>query len=435
MAETKLIRDHHLLTRNLKLNGNYISNDGGDEGIGVSDVGLVSMYSTSTEPIFTFNPADAIFKIASPADYANDYFSIDVDAYGETTIKTTNNGDSGDLHFDIDTGDIIFKQSGTLAGSLSLGSGTLELQCNNDLTLNPGNGDSLVMDIDSSSSTGGKVLLDFDKNNTTAETHVAFHLDYDRIGSVSSGTDINTALHVDMSTSQASTTQNTIGIDVDIVNDGAGGFNTTTNTGMNISTTGADINYALITSGGNVGIGNSAPGSDLEISKVSGSATLELSSWSATATEAHAGKLKFQKSGTATVNTFTAGDHTTAGEILGRIEAWGVDDADGATLSSYIEFANDAVSDADSSPGKIIFATSDADDAGTPTVRMTLDDGGDVLLHSTGKLYFNDAGGEHISGDGDDLTIVAGTDLALDGGSFIKSMSEVMSPISNFIFI
>ena len=54
------------------------------------------------------------------------------------------------------------------------------------------------------------------------------------------------------------------------------------------------------------------------------------------------------------------------------------DDDDGATLSSYIEFANDAVSDADSVPGKIVFATSDADDAGTPTVRMTIDDGGNV---------------------------------------------------------
>ena len=39
MAETKLIRDHHLLTRNLKLNSNYISNDGGNEGITIQDDG------------------------------------------------------------------------------------------------------------------------------------------------------------------------------------------------------------------------------------------------------------------------------------------------------------------------------------------------------------------------------------------------------------
>ena len=115
---------------------------------------------------------------------------------------------------------------------------------------------------------------------------------------------------------------------------------------------------------------------NIEIRKVSGQPTLELSAWSTTATSAHAGRIKFLKSGTATVDTYTAGNHTTAGEILGRIEAYGIDDGDGETLSSYIEFANDAVSDADSSPGKIVFATSDADDAGTPTVRLTIDDDG-----------------------------------------------------------
>ena len=42
MAETKLTRDHHLLTRNLKLNGNYISNDGGTAGLRINDDGLVT---------------------------------------------------------------------------------------------------------------------------------------------------------------------------------------------------------------------------------------------------------------------------------------------------------------------------------------------------------------------------------------------------------
>jgi len=36
-------RDHHNLRRNLNLNGNYISNDGGDEGISISDTGLVTI--------------------------------------------------------------------------------------------------------------------------------------------------------------------------------------------------------------------------------------------------------------------------------------------------------------------------------------------------------------------------------------------------------
>ena len=36
MANT-LTKDHHLLTRNLKLNDKYISNDGDDEGIVVDN--------------------------------------------------------------------------------------------------------------------------------------------------------------------------------------------------------------------------------------------------------------------------------------------------------------------------------------------------------------------------------------------------------------
>ena len=38
---TKVTRDHHLLSRNLKLNGNYLSNDGDDEGISIANDGNV----------------------------------------------------------------------------------------------------------------------------------------------------------------------------------------------------------------------------------------------------------------------------------------------------------------------------------------------------------------------------------------------------------
>ena len=44
MANT-VTRDPHLLSRNLKLSGNYISNDGGDEGITVDNDGIVTMSS------------------------------------------------------------------------------------------------------------------------------------------------------------------------------------------------------------------------------------------------------------------------------------------------------------------------------------------------------------------------------------------------------
>jgi len=46
---TKVTRDHHLLSRNLKLNGNYLSNDGDDEGISIANDGDVTMTSNDRQ--------------------------------------------------------------------------------------------------------------------------------------------------------------------------------------------------------------------------------------------------------------------------------------------------------------------------------------------------------------------------------------------------
>ena len=43
---SNVTRDHHSLRRNLRLNNKYISNDGGDEGITVTDAGAVAISST-----------------------------------------------------------------------------------------------------------------------------------------------------------------------------------------------------------------------------------------------------------------------------------------------------------------------------------------------------------------------------------------------------
>jgi len=51
MASTKLVSPgipNYTLKRNLKLQGNYISNDGGDEGITVDDAGDVGINIPTT---------------------------------------------------------------------------------------------------------------------------------------------------------------------------------------------------------------------------------------------------------------------------------------------------------------------------------------------------------------------------------------------------
>lgn len=49
----------------------------------------------------------------------------------------------------------------------------------------------------------------------------------------------------------------------------------------------------------------------------------------------------------------------------------------------------------------------------------------DVVIDGTEKLYFNDAGGEHIAGDADNLTISAGTDINLTATADVNIPSGV----------
>ena len=49
----------------------------------------------------------------------------------------------------------------------------------------------------------------------------------------------------------------------------------------------------------------------------------------------------------------------------------------------------------------------------------------DILINGTEKLYFNDAGGEHIAGDADNLTLSAGTDINLTATADVNIPSGV----------
>ena len=93
---SNITRDHHNLRRNLNLNSNYISNDGGDEGISIADDGDVTLTSNDTQ-----------LKIAYDG---SNYTTMEVDDDGDFTIETTGDSEhmklypSGSLYFGIGSG-------------------------------------------------------------------------------------------------------------------------------------------------------------------------------------------------------------------------------------------------------------------------------------------------------------------------------------------
>ena len=155
-----------------------------------------------------------------------------------------------------------------------------------EMTLNAREGD---LTIETSNTAGSDIILESIDNivlnaadktlvyksidNTTAATNEpGVHLDYDRVGAVTSGTDVNTGIDLDMNVTGAGTsgtpTVTSVGIDMDIVGDNAGS-GASTATGINIAVSGADTNYALITAGGNVGLGVADPDTTLEVNGTS----------------------------------------------------------------------------------------------------------------------------------------------------------------------
>jgi hypothetical protein len=97
---SNVTRDHHNLRRNLKLNDNYISNDGGDEGISIADDGDVTMTSNDTQLKVAYN--------------GSNYTTMAIASNGAATITAT-----GGTAADADIG--------FLAGN---GAGSVDFKCN-----------------------------------------------------------------------------------------------------------------------------------------------------------------------------------------------------------------------------------------------------------------------------------------------------------------
>jgi len=110
-----LTKDHHLLLRNLKLNDNYISNDGGDEGIRITDAGLVGIGVTDpASPLEIFSTSSQL-KISYDASNYTDITVADdghlsIENFGTDADMTLIAKD--DIFLEAHGGDIFFQDAG-----------------------------------------------------------------------------------------------------------------------------------------------------------------------------------------------------------------------------------------------------------------------------------------------------------------------------------
>jgi len=132
---SNVTRDHHNLRRNLKLNGNYISNDGGDEGISIDNDGDViingdtKLYLNDAGGEY-LNSDGTDLTIASGNDISLDA-SANLNLDGDTFIRLLDGGS----HYGT-----ISKASGTSLTITSLGNLFLSPLANDYIKLGGGTG-------------------------------------------------------------------------------------------------------------------------------------------------------------------------------------------------------------------------------------------------------------------------------------------------------
>jgi len=194
-------------------------------------------------------------------------------------------------------------------------------------------------------------------------------------------------------------TVNNTGIDLDMV---AATSGVQKNVGLDIAVSGADTNYALITSGGNVGLGNSAPSRAVEVSASATNTYLQVSTYSTS--DSQTSYLALTKSASATINTAAA---TADGEALGTINFAGVDSSNAGAGAATIRVEQDGSAGSNEIPGRMIFATGTS--SATPADRMNIDSAGAIQM-GAGAISLKKAVGLDLAGGG--LTAVLGGDDA-----------------------
>jgi len=364
---------------------------------------------------------------------------------------------------------------GTITGDLTI-SGDLSVEGGGSFTYDEMLTGDIIIDKNftgTTTATTKGLFVDFDATGITASgqtaTNIGLDLDMNSDSPTMVGTVVNTGIDIDL-TAATSGVQTNVGLDVAVsgadtnyaalFNGGNVGIGYATGLTaptsllhvyadgddwdnsepiasiVNINATGSESNglkiqagddganaYALsvlnksgstmmeVQGDGNVGIGNAAPGASLEVSKSAGSCTVEISSWSTT--DAHNPKLTFQKSGNATVNSFTA---TADDEDIGEILFAGVNTAPASVDCAYIIVKQDG-----SAGGTYIgadMAFQIGTNAAAPTTKLLLDNNSRISLSNndsggtggsdstTGNTLFGYLAGEDISSGGHNNTLL-----------------------------
>ena len=255
MSKTRIISPgsipNHKLLKNLQLQGNYISNDGGDEGIRITDAGLVGIGvndpDTALEIMVDGSPQLKLSKDAS------DYLTFE----GGTTAEITatrgidiNLGSGDDLRiFESTTQRFLFGNSGTHTEfkmrSVASTSDFLhiEVQAEGATVITTTDNDTAVAHL--TLAPDGDCIIDRDTALTATATAKGLHIDYDHTGISASGQTVTgIGLDLDMNCESVSHvgTVNQTGIDLDMVAATAG---TQNQTGLGITVSGGDISNGI----------------------------------------------------------------------------------------------------------------------------------------------------------------------------------------------
>jgi len=145
MPSNTITRDHHNLRRNLNLNDKYISNDGGDEGLRITDAGLVGIGVADPDTQLEIFGTSTHLKLSYDA---NEYATMAVEDDATLTIKTTSAGTVDDIILDPGRYIYLYKNGSVHANINYIGSATkltatlgdLELvtsATDKDITINP----------------------------------------------------------------------------------------------------------------------------------------------------------------------------------------------------------------------------------------------------------------------------------------------------------